>query len=267
MMRYQYPLLSELQKKILAKVGNPPLLKTLFALRILGRYYLSAIKRGVRAVSEKKNHIAFTGHIELPEDFIFDEKLAVPRGNEVNGVTYSQLCTKEFLELPLNIQDLILSFREIVESYFACDANLQHARIWRNFHIPASIANGDIEIFSNAFHQDLVFDQYNIQLFILLHDTNEEHGPFEYLKGDITSEDINFYRQRNRTKAQNESIKLTGKRGDFMLFTTGFTLHRAGVPHEGFHRDIFSIAFFPSYTKVGTPISELALAHAAVKKP
>lgn len=267
MQKYQHPPLSDSQKKILKKVGNSAFIETLFALRVWKRYYFSAIKRGIRAIAEKHNNIAFSGHLELPKDFKFDEKQAVPRGNQVDGVAFSQSYAKNFLELPTDIQDLILSFKGIVENYFECDANLNQANIWRNFHIPASISDGDIEIFSNAFHQDLVFDQYNVQLFILLHDTDEEHGPFEYVNGDSTSEDMNFYRKRNRTKAQNESIKLTGKRGDFMLFTTGFTLHRAGIPHKGFHRDIFSIAFFPSYTKIGTPISELVLARAAVKKP
>lgn len=45
--------------------------------------------------------------------------------------------------------------------------------------------------------------------------------------------------------------KLTGKRGDTLLFSTGSTPHRAGIPAEGRHRDIFSIAFFPAYTNIG----------------
>ncbi len=265
MLKYQYPLLSESQKKILKIVRNSPFIETLFAIRPLKRYYISAIKRGIRSIAEKHNDIAFPGHIELPKDFKFDEKQAVPRGNQVDGATFSKVYQKDFLELPTDIQDLVLSFKGIVENYFACDANLNRANIWRNFHIPANIVDSEREVFSDTFHQDLVYDQYNIQLFILLQDTDEEHGPFEYLNGDITSDDMRFYRKRNRKKARKESIKLTGIRGDFMLFTTGFTLHRAGIPKEGFHRDIFSIAFFPSYTKIGTPISELVLERKASK--
>ena len=46
--------------------------------------------------------------------------------------------------------------------------------------------------------------------------------------------------------------KLTGIRGDGMLFSTGATPHRAGVPKFGNKRDIFSVAFFPIYTDIGT---------------
>jgi len=257
MIKYQHPHLSKPEKKILRKIGGSLFLETLFAIRKWKRFYFSAFKRGVRAIAERHNHLAFTGHIELSDDFKFDEKKAISRGNQLDGVAFSESYAKDFLQLPTDIQDLVLSFKGIVENYFACDANLNQANIWRNFHVPASIADKDAEIFADAFHQDLVFDQYNLQLFILLQDVDEEHGPFEYLNGAITAEDMNFYRKRNRKKARKESVKLTGKRGDFMLFTTGFTLHRAGVPKEGFHRDMFSIAFFPSYTKIGTPISEL----------
>lgn len=257
MKKYQYPHLSESEKRILKKTGNFSFLEKLFAIRKWKNYYFSAIKRGIRTMNEKHDDIVFSGHIELTESFKFDKSRAMPRGNAVDGVTFSESYKIDFFSLPLNIQDLILSFKGIVENYFACDANLNQGNIWRNFHVPDDIQERE-EVFADSFHQDLVVDQYNIQLFILLQDTDEEHGPFEYLN-DITSEDMDFYKKRNRKKAHKESIKLTGKRGDFMLFSTGCTLHRAGVPKEGFYRDIFSIPFFPSYTKIGTPISELAL--------
>ena len=124
--------------------------------------------------------------------------------------------------------------------------------------MPSDIAMAGEEVFSDAFHQDLVFDQYNIQLFILLHDTTEKDGPFEYLDGALQASEMEYYIKRNRKIPLSKSEKLVGKRGDYMLFTTGLTLHKAGIPSENLHRDIMSIAFFPAYTKIGKPISELS---------
>jgi hypothetical protein len=93
-------------------------------------------------------------------------------------------------------------------------------------------------VFSDAFHQDLVVDQYNMQLFILLQDTTESDGPFEYLDADVQAREMDFYRKRNRKAPLTKSRKLVGKRGDYLLFTTGLTLHRAGIPDKNCHRDI-----------------------------
>lgn len=48
-----------------------------------------------------------------------------------------------------------------------------------------------------------------------------------------------------------EVVKLTGVRGDALLFSTGSTPHRAGIPAHGNYRDIFSISVFPVYTGIG----------------
>lgn len=48
-----------------------------------------------------------------------------------------------------------------------------------------------------------------------------------------------------------EVVKLTRVRGKVLLFSTGSTPHRAGIPAHGNYRDIFSIAFFPVYTGIG----------------
>lgn len=47
-------------------------------------------------------------------------------------------------------------------------------------------------------------------------------------------------------------VKFMGVRGDGMLFATGATPHRAGILMHGNYRDMFSIAFFPKYTGIGT---------------
>lgn len=256
-MKYQHPKLTTKEEALLKRMGYPFGLESLFALRKIKRFYFSALKRAVRMYSDKYSHIAFSGHLEIPDNFRFDPSLAKPRGQKVDGVTFSQSYEQDFHDLPSEIQTFIKSLKSVIESYFACETNINSANIWRNSHIPESIASQDSEIFADAFHQDLVYDQYNVQLFILLQDTDVQHGPFEYLDPAVSIDDNQYYKKRNRKEAKGRSIKLTGKRGDFLLFSTGVSLHRAGIPAQGFHRDIFSIAFFPTYTNIGKPLSSL----------
>lgn len=257
MSKYQYPHISHKEKRILENLGDPAWLEWIFAAKKWRKYLSSSFLRALRTFSERYTHISFKGHIDLPQKFIFDENRSKPRGNAIEGKYYSSSYDLEFNELPEEVKELVLSFRSIIETYFACDMNIATSTCWRNKHIPQHIIEMDGEIISNAFHQDLVFDQYNLQLFILLQSTEIKHGPFEYLEPAIQSKEMQYYKKRNRKKALSESVKLTGKRGDFMLFTTGMTLHKAGVPELNQHRDIFSIAFFPSYSNIGTPISDL----------
>lgn len=257
MSKYQYPHSSIKEKKILDKLGTPALLEWIFAMKKWRKYLTSSFVRALRTFSERYTHISFKGHIDLPTKFIFDKDRSTPRGNSIDGIFYSSSYALEFYELPGEIKDLILSFRTILENYFACDVNVATSTCWRNKHIPQDILDREGELISNAFHQDLVFDQYNLQLFILLQDTELKHGPFEYLEPATQAKEMKYYKKRNRKTALSNSTKLTGKRGDYMLFTTGMTLHKAGVPDVNQYRDIFSIAFFPSYSNIGTPISKL----------
>lgn len=195
--------------------------------------------------------------MELPEDLTFNEAKASPRVVQVGGKCYSTTYIEERGSLPGKVRDLIYSFRSIAESYFACDVNVNKPNFWRNLHVPHEISQLEQEVYADAFHQDLVVDQYNIQLFILLHDTDEEHGPFEYLDKKTQANEMNHYRKRNRKAPLSNAVKLVGKRGDYLFITTGSTLHRDTIPKEGFQRDIFSVAFFPSYANMGTPIAEL----------
>jgi hypothetical protein len=258
MTNYQYPHLSNSERRILKAFKNCPFLERLFAIRKWKKYYFASLKRSVRAFSESHSHISFKGHIDLPPEFNYKEEISVPRGNRINGQYYSSGYEAELVDLPKEIRDLVLSFRDIVQSYFACETNVSKAQFWRNLHVPTDIAEAGEEVFSDAFHQDLVFDQYNIQLFILLHDVTEKDGPFEYLDGAGQVNEMKYYIKRNRKVPLSKSEKLVGKRGDYLLFTTGLTLHKAGIPSRDRHRDIMSIAFFPSYTNIGRPISELS---------
>jgi hypothetical protein len=254
---YQHPHLSSSEKRLLANFKNPSFFENLFALKKWRRFYLSSFKRSVRTFSERHSHISFRGHIDLPPEFVYRPEMSLPRGSQIDGQYFSSGYDMALEDLPGEIKSLILSFRGIVQNYFACETNASSAQLWRNVHVPPAIAQAQEEVFADAFHQDLVVDQYNLQLFILLQDTTEQDGPFEYLDGEVQVAEMDYYRKRNRKLPLSTSQKLVGKRGDYLLFNTGLTLHRAGVPAENHQRDIMSIAFFPTYTKIGKPLSAL----------
>lgn len=257
MTNYQHPHLSISEREILRAFRNSSFLEKLFAIRKWRKYYLSSLKRAFRTFSERHSHITFKGHIDLPPEFNYRHEVSVPRGDLIDGHSYSSGYEVELADLPKEIRDLVKSFRCIVESYFACATNVSKAQFWRNTHVPPAIAEARAEVFADAFHQDLVVDQYNLQLFILLQDTTDRDGPFEYLDGAVQAGEMDYYRKRDRKVPFSKSEKLVGRRGDYLLFTTGLTLHKAGIPAENRHRDIMSIAFFPAYTNIGKPISEL----------
>jgi hypothetical protein len=84
-----------------------------------------------------------------------------------------------------------------------------------------------------------------------------DDGPFEYVANPDEHNILPSVFERNNKDLNLNIRKLTGKRGDTLLFSTGSTPHRAGVPAEGRYRDIFSIAFFPAYTKIGRSSTDL----------
>ncbi|MES2510102.1 MAG: hypothetical protein V4625_09240 [Pseudomonadota bacterium] len=257
MKNYQHPHLSGSEKRLLSRFGNSTFLESLLAFKKWRPFYLSSFKRSVRTFTEQHAHFSFKGHIDLPPDFVYRPEMAAPRGREVNGQYFSTGYDMNIQDLPEEIRRLTFSFRGIVENYFAAEANACNAQLWRNIHVPPAIAQANEEVFADAFHQDLVIDQYNLQLFILLQDTTAQDGPFEYLDGAVQRNEMDYYRKRDRKVPLSTSQKLVGKRGDYLLFTTGLTLHKAGVPDENHQRDIMSIAFFPTYTNIGKPLSAL----------
>jgi hypothetical protein len=152
MSNYQYPHLSHSEKEMLKTFGNSSVLEKLFAIKKWRAYYLSAFKRAVRTYSERHSHISFKGHIDLPPEFAYQEEKSVPRGNQVYGKYFSRGYEMALAELPQEIRSLILSFRGILQSYFACEAYANKAQFWRNLHVPPAIAEEGAEVFADAFH-------------------------------------------------------------------------------------------------------------------
>jgi hypothetical protein len=195
--------------------------------------------------------LAVKTHINLPDDFTYDEARAVNRGRQApNGKHYSSTYALTWQEIPEAIQQEIKKFDTVLRLYFGGEYLINTANVWRNIGIPDEYRA--LDIYSQVWHYDHVVDYRNVQLFVLLTDTTEQHGPFEYLANASETEVNRDVEARNGAELVNAEIgKLTGVRGDGILFSTGATPHRAGIPKHGNHRDIFSIAFFPAYTGLG----------------
>lgn len=186
-------------------------------------------------------------HVDLPGDFFFQTNKAVSRGRQAPDLKYySSTYELEWVDFPSEIK----RFDTVLRLYFGGDYLINSGTVWRNIGIPEEFRT--LDIYSQVWHYDHVIDYRNVQLFVLLTDTTEEHGPLEYItNGSETHVNPNVA-ARNSTELPNVQIaKLTGVRGDGIWFSTGATPHRAGIPLAGNHRDMFSVAFFPTYTKIG----------------
>ena len=193
----------------------------------------------------------------LPDSFVFNQEKAVSRGRQApDGKYYSLTYELQWPAIPAEIQAEIKKFDTVLRLYFGGDYLIHTANVWRNIGIPDEYRS--LDIYSQVWHYDHVVDFRNVQLFVLLSDTSEEHGPFEYVANASETEVNPDVQARNGAELSDAKIaKLTGKRGDGMLFSTGATPHRAGIPKFGNHRDIFSIAFFPPYTGLGVSAKAL----------
>ena len=108
------------------------------------------------------------------------------------------------------------------------------------------------EAYSNAWHRDTI-GVTNVQMFILLHDTNRKNGPFRYIKSeDMQKVDKKYPDLKN---PGNRSVNINidekyvsyflGSRGDFLFVSTFNNYHSATIPELGFKRDMVSITFEP----------------------
>lgn len=195
--------------------------------------------------------------IDLPDDFIFEEKKSKPRGRKApNGKYYSHYYEVEFAHIPQSIIEEIRNYNSLLRLYFGGDYLISQPQVWRNEGLPNEFS--DLDIYSQVWHYDKVVDFRNIQLFTLLSDTTEAHGAFQYIRNSSEYQVIGSVLNRDSTQLSCGVVdRLTGKRGNSLLFSTGSIPHRAGIPEEGNIRDMFSICFFPAYTNIGINAREI----------
>jgi hypothetical protein len=213
-------------------------------------------KHAIRSFKKRFFTLSIAGHIDLEDDFVFKQEKAMDRGYMApNGRYYSQYHGVPMEQFPPSIKNAIKNYDSVLRMFLGDGYMINEGNVWRNHSIPAEFLN--TELFSQHWHYDKVVDYRNIQLFILLGDVTVDDGPFEYVANPDEHNILPSVFERNNKDLNLNIRKLTGKRGDTLLFSTGSTPHRAGVPAEGRYRDIFSIAFFPAYTKIGRSSTDL----------
>jgi hypothetical protein len=220
------------------------------ALKIRALEIYHRLGRSVGIFKMRFIRLAVPTHVDIPESFTFDEKKAVSRGRVApDGKNYSLSYELNWPEIPDAVKLKIKEFDTVLRLYFGGDYLICTANVWRNIGIPEVYRS--LDLYSQVWHYDHVVDYQNAQLFVLLTDTTDSHGPFEYI-GNPSETDLHpDVEARNGVDSiGGKVVKLTGVRGDGMLFSTGSTPHRAGIPLAGNHRDIMSVAFFPKYAGI-----------------
>lgn len=207
-------------------------------------------KHATSIFSKRFFSLAIAGHIDLEDEFVFDPTKAIDRGSMApDGRYYSQYHVVPWEEIPQSIKSAVKNYDTVIKMFLGDGYMINEGNLWRNHSIPKEYRN--TELFSQNWHYDKVVDFRNIQLFVLVGDVSVDDGPFEFIANPDEHKLLPSVMDRNNKDLNLIARKLTGKRGDTLLFSTGSTPHRAGIPAEGRYRDIFSIAFFPAYTNIG----------------
>lgn len=199
-----------------------------------------------------KHPLSVLGFVDLKSDeLVLDENTLSPR-NTVDGEVYSAFNSIEFELLPKAVLKVINHNWCKIEAALGGEAVLRSFYAYRNSHIPEKHRQN--EVYSDAWHRDNI-GVTNVQLFILLHQTDKRHGPFRYINSDNMNNVNKKYPALKDPK--NRSINCNvdeqyvsyfeGSRGDYLLVSTFTNYHSATIPAVGYQRDMVSIAFEPKH--------------------
>tara|TARA_B100001175_G_scaffold309502_1_gene311293 strand:- start:384 stop:1094 length:711 start_codon:yes stop_codon:yes gene_type:complete len=198
----------------------------------------------------KRNPLTLDGNVDLADNemSLIESKL-VSRGDFIDTV-YSMFHSIEFKLIPKSVLGVISRNWSEIERALGAEGVLRSCNVYRNIHIPKNKRKK--EFLSEAWHQDTI-GITNVQMFILLHDTDIKNGAFRYIKSKDIKKVENKYPDLKNPR--NRSIKLNideehvsyfvGSRGDFLFVSTYRNYHSATIPEFGFKRDMISIAFEP----------------------
>ena len=122
--------------------------------------------------------------------------------------------------------------------------------IFRNYNFDHSFRCYDI--YSNVWHQDSHDGNRLLKIFVLLHHTSEEHGPFHYLNfKDVKRHWAKLKRRWSFESMKtvptfDEQVKITGEAGDYTILDTSRCSHKP-IPHD--KRDMMQITLYPNWRK------------------
>ena len=201
----------------------------------------------------KSPWICIKGSNDIIGKLEYNFHLEESRGRQLNGKYYSYGYQDHTSQTRSIFTSIIMDHLDDITRVLGSDFLINDPTFWRILHIPEDSINFDI--YSQVFHQDSVRDNFNIQIFVLLQDIDCSHGPFEWIDKQYHRKAFNQCHKRNKVALLDIPIcKLTGKKHDYLILSTGQTLHRDGIPDKGVQRIMASIALFPKYTNIGKPL-------------
>ncbi len=196
----------------------------------------------------------------LPEDLVdrlerrFERAIAqqaVTEQHTDDGALINQSLDDPLTNAP-EIRDVFdARMQKVVHSYFGARVRIYTPDYWRNFHVDPSILAAD-ERYSERWHNDSGKISI-LSVLILMSDVTNDHGATWCTNRAATRDVFRSgleYREfggKVSKKLENDanSVRFTGKRGDMWFLNTRRTLHRAGIPEKGLHRDILGLKFTP----------------------
>jgi hypothetical protein len=199
------------------------------------------------------------------QQLIDDPNVYIRRGNLVRvfketGQEYNRIVRgvarhiPEINEIPRNPR-----VKAEIEAYFGSHFTPASSEAWRNWHLTEELERRGV--LSNHWHHDS-FRADTVKLYMLLHDTNLQHGPFHFLDADKSRKAVRASKDARIDKDVPDGVAagdvhlLTGKKGDLLLINTIHCLHRAGNPQSGQQRDILEMRLQSSRGATGGAFDE-----------
>ncbi|MFB6190591.1 MAG: hypothetical protein ABEJ91_03395 [Candidatus Nanohaloarchaea archaeon] len=139
------------------------------------------------------------------------------------------------------------AIRETVKNYYGTYFRPAYVRSYRNYHVPGEIEK---RVEPKLWHLDY-FTPDHLRVFIPLDDVSADDGPTQALSWRQTSSLMkrHSYGELNQVDgpaAEREHVEFTGKTGSAFFMNPARSLHRAGNPLPGHHRDVLVFTFEPA---------------------
>ena len=201
--------------------------------------------------NKRSPFLEIQGHLPLSHEIKYDYDLESPRGRLYKGNHYSYGYQDSSEKLSSLFRSIVLKYNADIARLLGPSFRMASPTLWRILPLPLEAQCEDI--YSQVFHQDSVYDQYNLQIFVLLDDVSVQDGPFQWVDLSYHRKAFPYAIKRNKVSLPSSILvkTLTGQRGDYLLLSTGYTLHRDGIPDLGRQRLMASVGLFPNYTKIG----------------
>ena len=216
-----------------------------------------------------KNQSNFKSNlIDLFHSFFLKKNFEIIKGNiNIDGISYqenkskSRSFTKDkissfYIEksAPDYILPVINDNKKAIQDYLGTNFKIKHSYYNRTYNIPDYLETYDV--YSNIWHLDSHDGFKLLKIFVLLHDTSDDDGPFYFLERKDTIKYWNKLKDRysgfkqnieNKIMKFDEEKKFTGKKGDYLIINTSTCMHRASIPKN--HRDMVQILIYPEWNR------------------